>query len=110
MAAHLLVRTRMTVTQTGLDLGARADNVSGAFRVRQARRVEGRHILLVDDVITTGATCNACSEALLGAGAASVRVAALASPYFQAEAADQAVLPASVSPESGEGAQRHLTP
>ena len=81
----LLSRTRQTVTQTGLDLAARAENVKDAFRVRKVAAVSGKRIILVDDVITTGATCSACADALLAAGAREVRVAALASPYFDAQ-------------------------
>lgn len=84
-SGRLLARTRVTASQTGLDHDARSDNVRDAFRARKPEQVAGRRILLVDDVITTGATCNACSEALLRAGALDVRVAALASPYFEAD-------------------------
>ncbi len=69
-----LVRVRATRPQVGLSRAARAENLSGAFRVppREAHRICGRRILLVDDVTTTGATGNAAARALLRAGAASV--------------------------------------
>ena len=64
------------------DLGRaeRARNVGGAFRVRSGweRRVAGRQVLLVDDVLTTGATMAGCARALLAAGAASVAGLAVA--------------------------------
>ena len=78
----VLQRTRPTKTQTALDLPGRMANVKGVFRVRRAGAILGRPVLLVDDVITTGATVNACTDALLGAGAADVSVAAIASPYL----------------------------
>jgi predicted amidophosphoribosyltransferase len=54
--------------------------VADAFAVppREARRLEGRHLLLVDDVLTSGATADSCARALLRAGAASVAVLAAA--------------------------------
>ncbi|MDP4003612.1 ComF family protein [Methylobacterium sp. NEAU K] len=69
-----LVRIRATRSQVGLSRAARGVNLSGAFRVppEQAHRIRGRRVLLVDDVITTGATGNAASRALLRGGAASV--------------------------------------
>lgn len=69
-----LQRVRATRSQVGLSRAARAENLSGAFRVpRHARhRIDGRRILLVDDVTTTGATGNAAARALLRAGAKSV--------------------------------------
>jgi ComF family protein len=69
-----LQRVRATRSQVGLSRAARAENLSGAFRVpRHARhRIDGRRILLVDDVTTTGATGNAAARALLRAGATSV--------------------------------------
>ena len=59
-------------------------NVAGAFRVTDPDRIEGRKVLLVDDVITTGATAAACAQALLAAGAESVFAIALATVEFEA--------------------------
>ena len=69
-----LLRTRATRQQVGLKAGERHANVRGAFRVPEAKAitVKGRHVLLVDDVYTTGATLEACSRALMRAGAAQV--------------------------------------
>ncbi|HZG43183.1 MAG TPA: phosphoribosyltransferase family protein, partial [Longimicrobium sp.] len=77
---ELLARTRATATQTALHPGERRANVARAFSVpaRQAPRVRGEHVMLVDDVWTTGATALACSEALLEAGARVVSVATFA--------------------------------
>jgi ComF family protein len=75
-----LRRKRDTGTQGGKSGRGRRLNVKGAFEVpHQARaQVEGRRILLVDDVMTTGATAEACAKALFAAGAAAVDVAAVA--------------------------------
>jgi ComF family protein len=75
-----LVRHRNTGSQEGRDRDGRFRNVSDAFQVPQARRkrIAGRHVLLVDDVMTSGATFAAATEALLAAGAAEVSVLALA--------------------------------
>jgi ComF family protein len=77
-APLVLARGRDTPKQASLDRGARLANVAGAFRARQPKRVEGRAVLLVDDVRTTGATLAACSSALVEAGARSVVTAVLA--------------------------------
>jgi ComF family protein len=69
-------RVRETPPQVGLDRGARARNVEGAFAA--ARAVSGLDLVLVDDVVTTGATAEAASRALREAGARSVRVVAVA--------------------------------
>lgn len=75
-----LVRRRATPSQGHLPRAARQRNVAGAFAVvsRHAGTVQGGRILLIDDVMTTGATANACARALLKAGAASVDVLVLA--------------------------------
>ena len=67
-----LRRVRHTAPQTGLDRAARRHNVDGAFAVVRPRRVAGRAVLLLDDVVTTGATLAAASAALRVAGAARV--------------------------------------
>jgi ComF family protein len=65
-----LVRSRATRTQTELTPGERLSNVAGAFRVRDSAlvKIRGAHIVLVDDVVTTGATLAACASALFESG------------------------------------------
>jgi len=64
-----LKRVRNTRSQTGLKREERLLNVQGAFRVKDKPAVSGKAVLLVDDVTTTGATLEACGEALILAGA-----------------------------------------
>lgn len=71
-------RTRATEVQAGLSNSRRRQNVTGAFRVTRPGQVAGRRVLLVDDVMTTGATAGACAAALKRAGARSVALLALA--------------------------------
>jgi len=73
-----LQRTRYTTTQTRLDRHERMENLRGAFRVRQPVAVQRRHLILVDDVFTTGSTVEECARVLMGAGAASVRALTVA--------------------------------
>ena len=79
--ADVLVRTRNTSDQTKLSAQERRANVAGAFSVRHPEKVAGKHLAVVDDVLTTGATLDACSQALLDAGAQSVFAVAVASPF-----------------------------
>jgi ComF family protein len=80
VADHLLARSRATPPQFGLARKERARNVQGAFEVPKTARgeVKGKKLVLVDDVLTTGATVDACTKALLRAGAARVDVLVLA--------------------------------
>jgi ComF family protein len=71
---HALVKTRATAPQSTLDRAARVHNVAGAMAVVARERIAGRRVVLVDDLVTTGATAAACASALWEAGAAEVRV------------------------------------
>ena len=75
-----LRRLRPTASLGGKSAAERAAELAGAFAVRASRvpRIAGRRVLLIDDVLTSGATANACAEALLAAGARSVDVLAAA--------------------------------
>ena len=74
----LLERHRATVSQIGLTRPQRAENIRGAFQVVPLNRVQGRDILLVDDVLTTGTTASECARILRKAGAKNVWVATVA--------------------------------
>jgi len=76
VAAESLRRVRATEQQIGLSRAQRASNVQGAFKVAADRiaEIQGRRAILVDDVLTTGATVDACARALLRAKAAQVDV------------------------------------
>lgn len=77
--AELLVKTRETEAQKTLSRRERAENLGGSFRVHERAKCRGKKILLVDDVMTTGATANALAAALLRAGARSVYLLTAAS-------------------------------
>jgi ComF family protein len=76
----LLSRRKYTVTQTQLSLEERKENVGDAFEINEKKRddISGKSFILVDDVITTGSTINACAKALATAGAKSICVASIA--------------------------------
>ena len=76
VAHAALMRVKSTRQQVGLTASERALNVQGAFRVRAEARadVKGRRLVLIDDVLTSGATTDACARTLLRAGAAAVDV------------------------------------
>ncbi len=75
----LLARVKRTPSQVGLTAAQRRRNVAGAFRVTCPRaHIQGKRIIVIDDVITTGATADACARTLKRAGASRVDVLALA--------------------------------
>ncbi len=72
-----LERVRFTLSQTRLDRSARMENLRNAFALRQNADLRDHHLILIDDVLTTGSTLSACARLLRAAGAASVRAAAV---------------------------------
>ena len=77
--ADALCRRRSTQPQYGLDARQRQENVRGAFALRAGISVQGQQVLLVDDILTTGATLEACTKVLQASGAAGVTILVLAS-------------------------------
>ena len=75
---YIIERTRFTDTQTKKSRFGRWQNVEGLFRVNDGWKIEGRHVLIVDDVITTGSTLEACISAISGIHGVRVSVAAIA--------------------------------
>lgn len=73
-----LIRVVPTTPQTAKDIQTRRRNVRNAFAVKRPARIANRRVLLIDDVMTTGATANECARALRAAGARSVDVLTLA--------------------------------
>ena len=81
IAADMLCRVRATKQQFTLPPSGRAENVRRAFRLRAGYKLQSAHVLLVDDILTTGATCNEAARALKRAGAGQVSVAVIARSY-----------------------------
>jgi len=81
LASSTLMRLRATDSQAGLTPRMQRLNVRGAFVVSDPSAVDRKHLLLIDDILTTGATLRAATKALVRAGAASVWVATLARAY-----------------------------
>ena len=73
-----LRRIRKTKTQTSFDRAERMENLHDAFQVGKNAAVKDKHLVLVDDVLTTGSTLNECARTLRAAGAASVRAICVA--------------------------------
>ncbi len=68
----LLEKFRKNESQHNLNMEERKENVQGVYRIYDAKRTIGKHVLLVDDVVTTGSTCAECAQVLLEAGAVKV--------------------------------------
>ena len=79
---HLVRREKYTMSQTKLTAEERMENVNDAFGVNAGEALRGKHILLVDDVLTTGATSNALAQILRRAGAAKIDLITLSTPQF----------------------------
>jgi len=75
-----VARSKYTRTQTQLNAAERQTNVAGAFLVNDLTAVKGKHILLVDDVLTTGATANSLAQALRAAAVTTVDLLTLSTP------------------------------
>jgi len=78
LEADVMVRIRHTKTQTKLNKQERQKNIAGAFALARPERIKGKHILLIDDVLTTGATLHACAAELLKAPECTVYMATIA--------------------------------
>ncbi|MFA6597787.1 MAG: ComF family protein [Ignavibacteriaceae bacterium] len=78
VSQSILKRKRYTESQTKKNLIERAENMSDAFSVRNAKEINEKNILLVDDVITTGATIRECGKILQASGAANIYAASIA--------------------------------
>ncbi len=79
---YLVKRHKYTSTQTQLNAEERMENVREAFGVNDSSVLQGKHVLLVDDVLTTGATSNALAEILVQNGAAKIDLVTLSTPQF----------------------------
>jgi ComF family protein len=75
---RIVKRIKYTESQTTMNLNEREENIFGAFKVRNKNTVKGKSILIVDDVITTGATISECGKILLEAGANKIYAASIA--------------------------------
>jgi ComF family protein len=78
MSTTHLLRDKSTDSQTKKSRYVRYENMQSVFNVHQAKQIENLHVLLVDDVITTGATLEACGNVLLSAGIKKLSIAAIA--------------------------------
>lgn len=103
LLARALRRCRATKPQQGLDRSRRAANVEAAFAARAPDVVRGRRVLLIDDVVTTGATLAACARALYAAGARQVDALVVASAQLEAGAGSRTPTAARPWPRSGLG-------
>lgn len=73
-----LIKTKNTIAQSKLNKNKRKQNIKGAFRVLDLEKIQGKNILLFDDIFTTGSTVNECSKILKKVGAKTVGVLTIA--------------------------------
>jgi len=73
-----IIRTKKTATQTHKSRIERWENMRSTFKIRDPRKIQGKHILLVDDVVTTGASLEACALTLLSLPGTTISIACLA--------------------------------
>lgn len=78
VATNIIKRHKFTTTQTELTLAERKENIKDAFKIKNKKAVKGKNIVLVDDVITTGATISECAALLKLNGAADIFVLSVA--------------------------------
>jgi ComF family protein len=81
IAANLLKRHRFTNSQTHLSIIERRENVKDSFLVKKNKKISGKNILLIDDVITTGSTISECGKVLLNSRAAKIFAISVAIPH-----------------------------
>ena len=101
LGERVLVRTRETLSQTGLTRHERRENMRGAFAVAKPEEIAGQQVLVVDDVFTTGATVSECARVLLRAGAAKVWIATVARTLRESEQHAEILRGADASAEEG---------
>ncbi len=78
VAKGIIKKEKFTRSQTKMNLIERQENIKDAFKIKNQKRIEGKNILLVDDVITTGATISECGKELLNSGAKRIYAASAA--------------------------------
>ncbi len=78
VSTRIIKRIRFTQSQTTMNMKEREENVSRAFKIKKAKIIKDKNILLVDDVITTGATTKACAKVIKNAGANHIYAASIA--------------------------------
>jgi len=110
LAPAALLRQRATESQAGLTPRQRRINLRNAFRVSDPALVAGKDVLVVDDILTTGATARAAARALLRAGAQSVWVATLARARHAGFARSQAAAHALREPLPGQASPPQIVP
>ncbi len=94
LSTNAVKRIRYTESQTGFNKLEREENMANAFKVKKEKLIDGRNILLVDDVITTGATIRECGKALISSGANQIFAGSIAvtDPTFSQEQRPQEFL------------------